>query len=159
MGHSMGQSRVAKQRVLRMVWLGWREGRSAPWRVPPISKPSVARVSRGGSPTTTHTHTSWHFPHSARTHTHTHLLQVEDTADVTVGGVILPEAAKERPLLGTVVRTGPGRWDRDNKGERKAMVVKEGDKVLYFKKERAQGHGCQAGWQGAVLLEEQAAYA
>lgn len=61
------------------------------------------------------------------------LVQVEDTADVTVGGVILPDAAKERPLIGTVVRMGPGRWDSENPGVRKAMVIKEGDKVLYFK--------------------------
>ena len=58
---------------------------------------------------------------------------MEDTADVTVGGVVLPEAAKERPLMGTVATVGPGKWDKENPGQRKAMVVKEGDKVLYFK--------------------------
>lgn len=31
------------------------------------------------------------------------LVKVEEVADVTVGGVILPDAAKERPLSGTVV--------------------------------------------------------
>ncbi len=49
--------------------------------------------------------------------------QVEDTADVTVGGVILPEAAKERPLIGTVVTIGPGKWDKENPGQRKPMIV------------------------------------
>lgn len=61
------------------------------------------------------------------------LLKVEDTADVTMGGVILPEVAKERPLLGTVVRTGPGKYDKDAPNHRKPMTLKEGDKVLYFK--------------------------
>ncbi|KAG1677546.1 hypothetical protein FOA52_014444 [Chlamydomonas sp. UWO 241] len=61
------------------------------------------------------------------------LIKVEDTADVTVGGVILPEAAKERPLIGTIVACGPGRWDKENPGQRKTMVVAPGDKVLYFK--------------------------
>jgi chaperonin GroES len=31
------------------------------------------------------------------------------------------------------VRTGPGKYDKDAEGKRKAMKVKEGDKVLYFK--------------------------
>jgi hypothetical protein len=44
------------------------------------------------------------------------LLQVEETADVTLGGVVLPEAAKERPLSGVVVRTGPGKYDKDRWG-------------------------------------------
>lgn len=61
------------------------------------------------------------------------LIKVEDTADVTIGGVVLPDSAKERPLSGTVVRTGPGKYDKDSEGGRKPMVVKPGDKVLYFK--------------------------
>lgn len=63
------------------------------------------------------------------------LIKVEEVADVTVGGVILPESAKERPLIGTVVRCGPGKWDKDAPGEDKIkkMTVKPGDKVLYFK--------------------------
>ncbi|EFJ50536.1 hypothetical protein VOLCADRAFT_80038 [Volvox carteri f. nagariensis] len=61
------------------------------------------------------------------------LVRVEDVADVTLGGVILPDSAKERPLSGTVVRTGPGKYDKDAEGKRKAMTVQPGDKVLYFK--------------------------
>ncbi|MEW5309153.1 MAG: hypothetical protein WDW38_001059 [Sanguina aurantia] len=52
------------------------------------------------------------------------LILVEEVADVTMGGVILPESAKERPLIGTVVRTGPGKYDKDVEGsKRKAMTV------------------------------------
>lgn len=61
------------------------------------------------------------------------LVLVEDTADITLGGVVLPDAAKERPLLGTVVTVGPGKYNKDAEGGRKKMMMKSGDKVLYFK--------------------------
>ncbi len=54
------------------------------------------------------------------------LIKVEEVADVTLGGVILPDSAKERPLSGTVVRTGPGKYDKDAEGKRKAMAVRGG---------------------------------
>lgn len=37
------------------------------------------------------------------------LIKVQETSDETVGGVILTEASKERPLIGTIVRVGPGK--------------------------------------------------
>ncbi len=48
-----------------------------------------------------------------------------------MGGVILPDSAKERPLSGEVVRAGPGKRQED--GTRKAPKVQPGDKVVYFK--------------------------
>jgi chaperonin GroES len=51
--------------------------------------------------------------------------------DVTAGGIILPETAKEKPQQGKVIAAGPGRTDED--GERIAMEVSVGDKVLYAK--------------------------
>ena len=51
--------------------------------------------------------------------------------EVTAGGIILPETAKEKPQQGKVIAAGPGRTDED--GERIAMEVKVGDKVLYAK--------------------------
>ena len=51
--------------------------------------------------------------------------------EVTAGGIILPETAKEKPQQGTVIAAGPGRTDDD--GKRVAMEVKVGDKVLYAK--------------------------
>jgi chaperonin GroES len=51
--------------------------------------------------------------------------------EVTAGGIILPETAKEKPQQGTVVAAGPGRIDED--GKRVAMEVKVGDRVLYAK--------------------------
>ena len=57
--------------------------------------------------------------------------QVQEQADVSAGGVLLPSSAKERPISGRVVRTGPGKLEKD--GKRKAIDVQEGDQVLYFK--------------------------
>lgn len=51
--------------------------------------------------------------------------------EVSKGGIILPDTAKEKPQRGEVVAVGPGRLD-DN-GKRVAMEVKKGDKVLYGK--------------------------
>jgi chaperonin GroES len=51
--------------------------------------------------------------------------------EMTSGGIILPETAKEKPQEGNVLAVGPG--DRDDKGERVPMEVKVGDKVLFAK--------------------------
>jgi chaperonin GroES len=51
--------------------------------------------------------------------------------EVTAGGIILPETAKEKPQQGKVIAAGPGRIDE--KGKRVDMDVKLGDKVLYAK--------------------------
>lgn len=51
--------------------------------------------------------------------------------DITAGGIVLPDTAKEKPQQGTVLAAGPG--ERDDKGNRIAMDVKAGDKVLFAK--------------------------
>ncbi len=51
--------------------------------------------------------------------------------EVTAGGIVLPETAKEKPQQGKVLAAGPGA--RDDEGERIPMDVKVGDKVLYAK--------------------------
>ena len=51
--------------------------------------------------------------------------------DITAGGIILPETAKEKPQEGKILAAGPG--ERDEAGNRIAMEVKVGDKVLYAK--------------------------
>jgi chaperonin GroES len=52
--------------------------------------------------------------------------------EMTAGGIILPETAKEKPQEGKVLAAGPGDWD-DKKGARIPMEVKTGDKVLFAK--------------------------
>lgn len=49
----------------------------------------------------------------------------------TKGGIILPDTAKEKPVVGEVVAAGPGR--RADDGKLVAMDLKVGDKVLYGK--------------------------
>jgi len=51
--------------------------------------------------------------------------------EVTKGGIILPDTAKEKPQEGEVVAIGPGRLSED--GKRIAMDVKVGDRVIYAK--------------------------
>jgi chaperonin GroES len=51
--------------------------------------------------------------------------------EMTAGGIILPETAKEKPQEGKILAAGPG--DRDEDGERIPMEVKIGDRVLYAK--------------------------
>ena len=51
--------------------------------------------------------------------------------EMTAGGIILPETAKEKPQEGKVLAAGPG--ERDEDGERIPMEVQVGDKVLYAK--------------------------
>jgi chaperonin GroES len=51
--------------------------------------------------------------------------------EVTAGGIVLPETAKEKPQQGLIVAAGPG--DRDEDGKRIPMDVKTGDKVLFAK--------------------------
>ncbi len=49
----------------------------------------------------------------------------------TKGGIILPDTAKEKPVIGEVVAVGPGKVAED--GTKILPEVKVGDKVLYGK--------------------------
>ena len=49
----------------------------------------------------------------------------------TKGGIIVPDTAKEKPVMGEVVAVGPGK--RGDDGKIVPMEVKAGDKVLYGK--------------------------
>ena len=51
--------------------------------------------------------------------------------EITAGGIVLPETAKEKPQKGTVMAVGAG--DRDDEGKRIAMDVKVGNVVLFAK--------------------------
>ena len=51
--------------------------------------------------------------------------------EMTAGGIILPETAKEKPQEGKILAAGPG--ERDDTGKRIAMEVNVGDRVLYAK--------------------------
>jgi chaperonin GroES len=51
--------------------------------------------------------------------------------EVTAGGIVLPETAKEKPQKGEVLAVGPG--GRDDSGKHVAMEVSVKDKVLFAK--------------------------
>ncbi len=51
--------------------------------------------------------------------------------EVTKGGIVLPDTAKEKPQEGKVIAVGPGRLSED--GKRMAIDVKVGDIVIYAK--------------------------
>ncbi len=51
--------------------------------------------------------------------------------EVSKGGIVLPDTAKEKPQEGKITAVGPGRLTEE--GKRVAMDVKKGDKVIYSK--------------------------
>ena len=59
------------------------------------------------------------------------LIQRLDEDDITKGGIIIPDTAKERPQEGKVIAVGNGRILED--GSVKPLDVKKGDKVLFGK--------------------------
>ena len=52
-----------------------------------------------------------------------------DAEDVTKGGIVLPDAAKEKPKEGKIIAIGDGRVL--DSGERSKFSVKKGDRVLF----------------------------
>ena len=51
--------------------------------------------------------------------------------EVSKGGIVLPDTAKEKPQEGKIIAAGPGRLTEE--GKRITMEVKKGDKVIYSK--------------------------
>ena len=51
--------------------------------------------------------------------------------DKTVGGIIIPDTAKEKPMEGEIVAVGPG--GRDESGKLVELDVKAGDRILFGK--------------------------
>ena len=59
------------------------------------------------------------------------VIQPMDAEETTAGGIVLPDAAQEKPQRGKVVAVGPGRLLES--GERCAVAVGIGDQVLFGK--------------------------
>lgn len=59
------------------------------------------------------------------------LIKPLEAEEVTAGGIVLPDAAKEKPQQGEVIAVGPGRLL--DSGERAAPGVKPGDIVIFPK--------------------------
>ena len=59
------------------------------------------------------------------------LIKPHEAEEKTASGIYLPEQAKEKPMTGDVIATGPGKLKDD--GNRAEVSVKAGDTVLYGK--------------------------
>lgn len=59
------------------------------------------------------------------------LVEPSEAEQTSTGGIILPEAAQERPQEGKIIAVGPGRLL--DTGERQPLSVKAGDIVIYKK--------------------------
>ena len=69
--------------------------------------------------------------------------------EVSKGGIILPDTAKEKPQKGQVIAVGPGRLDAD--GKRIPPEVKKGDKVIY---QKFAGSELKQGDEEVLILRE-----
>ena len=54
-----------------------------------------------------------------------------EEVQVTKGGIVIPDTAKEKPIEGKVIAVGPGKMS--DAGNRMTLQVKEGDRVLFGK--------------------------
>jgi chaperonin GroES len=59
------------------------------------------------------------------------VIKQSEAQEKTVGGIILPDTAKEKPQRGKIIAVGPGKMN--DKGKRNEMSVKKGDEVIYSK--------------------------
>jgi chaperonin GroES len=60
------------------------------------------------------------------------IIKAVEKEEKTASGIVLPDTAKEKPMLGEIVAVGDGKWDEA--GEKRIPVdVKKGDKVIYGK--------------------------
>ncbi len=54
-----------------------------------------------------------------------------EEVQVTKGGIVIPDTAKEKPIEGKVIAVGPGKMS--DAGNRMTLQVKAGDRVLFSK--------------------------
>jgi chaperonin GroES len=77
------------------------------------------------------------------------VIEQSDAEEKTTGGIYLPDTAKEKPQIGKIIATGPGKL-LDN-GKRSKMAVKKNDKVLYGK---YMGNEIEIDGEKYVILRE-----
>ena len=77
------------------------------------------------------------------------VIKQSDAEEKTSGGIILPDTAREKPQIGTVVAIGPGKILDD--GKRANMSVKKKDEVIYAK---YMGSDVEIDGQKYVILRE-----
>ena len=78
------------------------------------------------------------------------VVERDDAEEITAGGIVLPDAAKDKPTRGKVVSVGNGRLLDD--GTRKALQVKKGDRILFTS---YAGEQFKLGEQELLLMREE----
>lgn len=73
------------------------------------------------------------------------VVQPIEEEEITAGGIVLPETAKEKPQKGSVLAVGPG--ERNDEGKHMTLEVEEGDVVLF-----AKYSGTEIKYEGKKLL-------
>jgi len=58
------------------------------------------------------------------------VVQPSEAEETTASGLVIPDTAKEKPVIGTVVAVGPGKFED---GQRVPTDVSVGDTVIYSK--------------------------
>lgn len=81
-------------------------------------------------------------------------MKLVEAEEKSAGGILLPDSAKKRPTEGTVVAVGTGRV-LDN-GERNALAVTVGDRVLFSK---YGGNEVTVEGEELMILDEDQIYA
>lgn len=82
------------------------------------------------------------------------VVKPSEADEKSAGGIILPDNAKQKPQSGTVIAVGNGRIL--DSGERRALTVKVGDKVVYSK---YGGTEFKLDGDTVVILDEDQIYA
>ena len=77
------------------------------------------------------------------------IIKPSEKEEVSPGGIVLPDIAKEKSQEGEIIAVGPGRLSED--GKRIAMEVKVGDKVIYAK---YGGTEIKIGGEELIILRE-----
>lgn len=72
------------------------------------------------------------------------IIEPEKISNISKGGIIIPDTAKEKPLKGKVISCGTGKKDEP-------MTVKKGDFVLY---ERHAGSDIEVGDKKYLIMRE-----
>lgn len=77
------------------------------------------------------------------------IVEVLEEEETTVGGIVLPDTAREKPQRGKVLAVGPG--SRSDSGELIPLDVAEGDEIIFSK---YGGTEVKVGLEDLLILRE-----
>ena len=77
------------------------------------------------------------------------IVEVLEEEETTIGGIVLPDTAREKPQRGKVLAVGPG--SRNDKGDLVPLDVAEGDEIIFSK---YGGTEVRVGVEDLLILRE-----